>query len=138
MKLQQALSVLLSFALSSAAPAQEAPLDNGVYVCLDPNFTGLCQTWPMFAFSGWCRTLPDPWYKQISSFGPDPSVACYLYSGDHCDGEGYGLIRYPGIANLGDVGWDNRAGSFKCSVAGSPFQKSTLQDEPHSFKVEQS
>ncbi|KAF2433181.1 hypothetical protein EJ08DRAFT_658443 [Tothia fuscella] len=90
----------------------------GVYYCNDPNFTTDCFWLDVSTNSnGWCVSLlGTPWYKLISSFGPDPGVTCSLFSGDNCEGSHLDELVYPGLAETYSNQWDNQAGSFKCHV----------------------
>ncbi|KXT02090.1 hypothetical protein AC578_6708 [Pseudocercospora eumusae] len=83
--------------------------------------------------------VPDSLNANISSAGPNENEVCYLYSEIDCAGTASAPIAYPGYDNLGKIGFDKLARSWKCwrtdnvtasstsstRVAPSPFPEST-------------
>ncbi|KAL8664094.1 MAG: hypothetical protein Q9168_007974 [Polycauliona sp. 1 TL-2023] len=82
-----------------------------VYVCTDSNFHGRCQNLE----STKQDTLSNGFSDTISSIGPDAGTTCTLYDDVGCGGASLGGIVKPGINNLSDYGFNDRASSYRCS-----------------------
>ncbi|KAJ6610356.1 hypothetical protein B0H10DRAFT_2225004 [Mycena sp. CBHHK59/15] len=103
----------------------------GVFICTDINFSGTCgyAVQPLDV----CIFLTSPWYRTISSFGPDPGATCFAYSQNSCN-EAQWEFTYPGDAT-GGLGtsdpWNDQARLFKSceSRTDPPFQISNFMCE---------
>jgi len=100
--------------IGNATNAEER--DNAVptlYACDDPNWSGHCLN--MKAEIRTCYNLVDGWGGQISSAGPDKTITCALFSLVNCEPSAHQMfIRWPGISDMRDIGFDNAAWSFEC------------------------
>ncbi|OAL03185.1 hypothetical protein IQ06DRAFT_334638 [Phaeosphaeriaceae sp. SRC1lsM3a] len=70
----------------------------GIYICTDQYFKGTCG-WKAQPLNT-CIHLDPPWYKTISSFGPDQGIVCSWYSDYDCQSLLESNIRYPGVADM--------------------------------------
>ncbi|CAO1603233.1 hypothetical protein XANCAGTX0491_006825 [Xanthoria calcicola] len=84
-----------------------------VYVCTDSNFRGRCEN--LESTKQGCYTLFNGFSDQISSIGPDAGTTCTLYDDVGCGGASLGGIVRPGIYNLADYGFNDRASSYRCN-----------------------
>ncbi|KAJ7190654.1 hypothetical protein GGX14DRAFT_701775 [Mycena pura] len=86
----------------------------GVFICTDINWGGTCgyAVQPLDV----CIFLTAPWYRAISSFGPDPGATCFAYSQNSCD-EAEWEFAAPGDAT-GGLGtsnpWNDQITNFMC------------------------
>ncbi|KAF2500046.1 hypothetical protein BU16DRAFT_613852 [Lophium mytilinum] len=96
--------------------AADYPPGSGVYMCQDPNWGG-CVEAPLPDLKehpdAWCVGITGAWDNSISAFGPDKGLLCTIWDASACTGGGYN-IRWPGIADLRTVGWDDKISSFWC------------------------
>ncbi|KAF2272064.1 uncharacterized protein EI97DRAFT_437245 [Westerdykella ornata] len=124
------LTTLLSLALAGGAlalPTDVAPANfttlspiearslerrqpGGVFITTDIKWGGL----PGYAKQPWdiCIQLDAPWYKSISSIGPDSGNAVVLSEDYNCGTANRVTILNPGNDDLRSIGWNDRAGSF--------------------------
>ncbi|KAK3339377.1 hypothetical protein B0H65DRAFT_476283 [Neurospora tetraspora] len=110
------LATLAGFTM--AAPAPEAQIANRqwtphVYVCIT---TGWNRCSVLDANRGQCYDLTkmDDLGSSLTGFGPDPGLTCSLFSNQDCTGDHLDYISYPGIGDLHDKGWNDKAKSYKC------------------------
>ncbi|CAK5267238.1 unnamed protein product [Mycena citricolor] len=98
----------------TSARSLEARTPGGVFICTNINFSGTCgyAVQPL----GVCITLTSPWYRTISSFGPDPGATCFAYSQNSC-AEAQWEFTYPGDGT-GGLGtndpWNDQITNFMC------------------------
>ncbi|KAL8676729.1 MAG: hypothetical protein Q9186_006775 [Xanthomendoza sp. 1 TL-2023] len=86
------------------------PIPNAVthlYVCIDKGFSGRCQN--LESGTNGCYDLGNGFNNAISSLGPDKGITCTIY-----DGASVGGIVSPGINDLTDYGFNDRASSYRC------------------------
>ncbi|KAJ7105690.1 hypothetical protein C8R44DRAFT_806666, partial [Mycena epipterygia] len=88
------------------------------YLCTGVGFSNYCVLITGERF-GACVDLGPDLDKLVSSFGPDPGQTCFLWRFHGCGSfntanDEVMNIKYPGIANLGDVNFDNAASSYHC------------------------
>ncbi|KAF1987667.1 hypothetical protein K402DRAFT_43369 [Aulographum hederae CBS 113979] len=87
-------------------------------MCTDPwwsnrETTGNCRVFPIRY--GACISLPGtPFFKTISSFGPDEGMKCTVFDALGCQGRSFD-IWYPGYADMRWNGWDDRIQSYRCA-----------------------
>ncbi|KAG8724283.1 hypothetical protein FRC12_022239 [Ceratobasidium sp. 428] len=62
-----------------------AALSGGVYFCTDANWAGQCLYVARFN-SGQCVNFGNEFNDKVTSFGPDPGLACLLYDAWDCKG----------------------------------------------------
>ncbi|GAB1312742.1 hypothetical protein MFIFM68171_02952 [Madurella fahalii] len=84
-----------------------------VYITQHINWNGIAQN--LGLNTGECHSLGNGWPRIVSSFGPSAGVTCTIYDNSRCRGSAYGGIRYPGIANLRTIGWNDRIMSLRCT-----------------------
>ncbi|EPQ57620.1 hypothetical protein GLOTRDRAFT_92602 [Gloeophyllum trabeum ATCC 11539] len=98
-----------------AAAAVAGVRAQGAYYCTDINWGGNCQYTPDY---GVCVTFGgSDWNDQVSSFGPDQGLECYLYTDWGCTGDVLPL-EYPGAADLRQYSFNDAVSSFACEYAG--------------------
>ncbi|KAL8802919.1 MAG: hypothetical protein Q9223_006430 [Gallowayella weberi] len=122
----EADSVLLprdSTAANSTAPGEFHKLVTNptpqavthLYVCIDANFQGRCENLESTKQVPMPDTLFNGFDNTISSLGPDAGTTCTLYDNPGCSGASLGGIVKPGINNLADYGFNDRASSYRCN-----------------------
>ncbi|KAI4126985.1 MAG: hypothetical protein LQ338_003440 [Usnochroma carphineum] len=79
-----------------------------LYVCTDYDFHGRCEN--LESTKQGCYTLFNGFDNEITSLGPDQGTTCTIY-----DGASVGGIVYPGIYNLKDYNFNDRASSYRCN-----------------------
>ncbi|KAJ1304995.1 hypothetical protein OPQ81_000038 [Rhizoctonia solani] len=69
-------------------PGRPAPaaISGGAYFCTDADFKGQCLYVSRFA-ENQCVNFGIEFNDKISSFGPDPGLACMLYNDWNCTGK---------------------------------------------------
>ncbi|KAK0639173.1 hypothetical protein B0T16DRAFT_449951 [Cercophora newfieldiana] len=88
-----------------------------VYFCTEPNWTGTCEVfnYPLsLGDNTVCSRMPEPFYENIGSIGPDRGAICRVFSGEEtnvsttpCAIHGdVTFTQYPGEADLYTL--DNR------------------------------
>ncbi|KAF7185801.1 hypothetical protein HII31_12903 [Pseudocercospora fuligena] len=81
--------------------------------------------------------VPDSLNANISSAGPNENEVCYLYSEIDCAGTASAPITNPGYDNLGKIGFDKLARSWKCwrtdNVTASSSTSSSFRVPPSPF-----
>ncbi|KAG8722362.1 hypothetical protein FRC08_003313 [Ceratobasidium sp. 394] len=100
-------------------PGVPAPpaLSGGVYFCTDADFKGQCLYVAKFA-SAQCVNFGNEFNDKVTSFGPDPGLACLLWSAWDCQGSNPGgYFVNPGSKNLTDYKFNDVASSFVCKAA---------------------
>ncbi|TIC99370.1 hypothetical protein CH35J_005089 [Colletotrichum higginsianum] len=103
---------------SPAAVAVGGPLEGSLqaithlYICQNINFGGSCVN--VEVSTGVCYNLINGWNDVVSSLGPDAGTSCTLYENAGCTGAALPNIVNPGISNLGERGFNDRASSFRC------------------------
>ncbi|KAJ7277904.1 hypothetical protein C8J57DRAFT_1465739 [Mycena rebaudengoi] len=111
MKFSTAFFALIPFVAATALPpAPQTP--GNVRVCTDAGFTGNCIT--LNGGSTQCNNFPGDFNDNISSFGPDDGQDCFIFVDAGCTGAQAGPIRFPGISNLNDIGFNDKISSWKC------------------------
>lgn len=111
----------------SAAAVPAAAFIQGIYMCTDvfwgnssKDSGSQCQ-WLQYFGPGCFQLWDSPdwqrWYRQVSSYGPDPGLNCTVYEGDNCTGMNT-TMEYPGVEDLARVGWNDRIASFRCVENG--------------------
>ncbi|KAF2996793.1 hypothetical protein E8E13_000357 [Curvularia kusanoi] len=109
---------LAAISLASMMASPAAAASPGLYLCQNWGFNNN----PNFCYKytvpwGRCTTITDrfpPGDRGVSSAGPDEHNWCTLYQNEGCTGPELQL-RWPGYADLGQVGWNDRAKSFNCA-----------------------
>ncbi|KXT18414.1 hypothetical protein AC579_8144 [Pseudocercospora musae] len=76
--------------------------------------------------------VPDGLNANISSAGPNENEVCYLYSEINCAGTASAPITNPGYDNLGKIGFDKLARSWKCWRTDNVTASSTSSRVPPS------
>ncbi|KAL8876670.1 MAG: hypothetical protein Q9198_005172 [Flavoplaca austrocitrina] len=84
-----------------------------VFVCTDSNFKGRCEN--LESTKQGCYTLFNGFSDTISSIGPDAGTTCTLWDNAGCSGASLGGIVKPGIFDLADFGFNDRASSYQCN-----------------------
>ncbi|EME81139.1 uncharacterized protein MYCFIDRAFT_197941 [Pseudocercospora fijiensis CIRAD86] len=80
--------------------------------------------------------VPDSLNANISSAGPNEKEVCYLYSEINCTGTASAPITNPGYDNLGKIGFDKMARSWKCwRTDNMTASSSTTTSSTSSVKV---
>ncbi|KAK3398158.1 hypothetical protein B0T20DRAFT_506739 [Sordaria brevicollis] len=102
-------ATLAGFIMAAPAPEATVPVravnrqwTPYVYACIT---TG----WQHYSLS-----KGDDFFESITGFGPDQGINCSLYSQTDCNGDHLDNIVYPGIGDLHDKGWNDRAQSYRC------------------------
>ncbi|KAJ7117144.1 hypothetical protein C8R44DRAFT_983375, partial [Mycena epipterygia] len=88
------------------------------YLCTGVGFSNYCVL-ITGERNGACVDLGPDLDKFVSSFGPDVGQTCFLWRFHGCSSFNTATdevmnIKSPGIANLGDVNFDNAASSYHC------------------------
>ncbi|KAL8788717.1 MAG: hypothetical protein Q9213_001531 [Squamulea squamosa] len=83
-----------------------------LFVCIDKNFGGRCQN--LETTTNVCFNLGNGFSDSISSLGPDQGTTCTIYDNQGCSGTSVGGIVSPGINDLSDFGFNDRASSYRC------------------------
>ncbi|KAH7109049.1 hypothetical protein B0J11DRAFT_512977 [Dendryphion nanum] len=76
------------------------------------------------AFNGQCIELAGTKFdRTVSSFGPEPNVACFIHEEPGCKGKYEPAeklyVLNPGYARLGNLNWEDKIRSFECWVVES-------------------
>ncbi|KAJ7277913.1 hypothetical protein C8J57DRAFT_1465745 [Mycena rebaudengoi] len=104
-----------STAFFALIPFVAAKTPGNVRICTDAGFTGNCIT--LNGGSTQCNNFPGSFNDNISSFGPDDGQDCFIFvflsSDAGCTGAQAGPIRFPGISNLNDIGFNDKISSWK-------------------------
>ncbi|KAJ7204911.1 hypothetical protein C8J57DRAFT_1673250 [Mycena rebaudengoi] len=87
------------------------------FLCTGAGFTGNCVL-ITGEQNGGCVNLGPDLDKQVSSFGPDQGQNCFLWRFPACGSFNSAKdlvqnVRFPGIANLADVNFDNAMSSYQ-------------------------
>ncbi|KAJ7190658.1 hypothetical protein GGX14DRAFT_407821 [Mycena pura] len=109
-------ALTLPNAIRSSLVVRASRTAGGVFICTDISWKGAPAasqcSWPLNV----CINLTAPWYRAISSFGPDPGATCFSYSQDSCD-EAEWEFTAPGDAT-GGLGtsnpWNDQITNFMC------------------------
>ncbi|KAL8672883.1 MAG: hypothetical protein Q9224_007548 [Gallowayella concinna] len=91
------------------------PTPNAVthlYVCIDKGFSDRCRN--LESGTNGCYDLGNGFNNAISSLGPDTETTCTIYDNGGCSGASVGGIVSPGINDLTDYGFNDRASSYRC------------------------
>ncbi|KAK0704566.1 hypothetical protein B0H67DRAFT_498211 [Lasiosphaeris hirsuta] len=74
-----------------------------VYICGGANWAAPCDVLHL-GTSGTCYTLPNTWWQNVGSIGPDRGAICRLFDDttNPCTGSGLAILSYPGDSNLFD------------------------------------
>ncbi|KAH8596569.1 hypothetical protein B0O99DRAFT_685569 [Bisporella sp. PMI_857] len=131
---------LLSAPGTSNVPAKGSSEKRAIthlFVAADVNFGG--RTENLATNTGQCNDLLNGWNNIVSSLGPDAGTTCCIYeyeppisaipnppallkitnnkinSNTGCGGASLCGIINPGIFNLVDFGWNDRASSYRCN-----------------------
>lgn len=83
-----------------------------LYVCIDKNFGGRCQN--LQTVTTGCLDFGNGFNDAITSLGPDKGTTCTIYDNPGCTGASVGGIVNPGINDLTDYGFNDRASSYRC------------------------
>ncbi|KAH7113231.1 hypothetical protein B0J11DRAFT_541762 [Dendryphion nanum] len=120
----KSILVLAICGLATSIPTENAPVNftsvegrsldrrqpGGVFITTDIKWGGE----PGYAKQPWdqCIRLDSPWWKSISSVGPDSGNAVVLSEDYNCGTANRVTILHPGNDDLQSIGWNDRAGSF--------------------------
>ncbi|KAL8727020.1 MAG: hypothetical protein Q9166_006318 [cf. Caloplaca sp. 2 TL-2023] len=89
-----------------------AQANTNLFVCTDAGFKGRNQN--LATTKGVCYNLGNGFNDAISSLGPDKGTTCTIYDNSGCSGASVGGIQNPGINDLSDYGFNDRASSYRC------------------------
>ncbi|KAF8598966.1 hypothetical protein BDV93DRAFT_526448 [Ceratobasidium sp. AG-I] len=90
-----------------------AALTGGVYFCDGINWTIPCLYVSGFS-SNQCVNFGNDFNDKVSSFGPDNTIKCYLWSDWDCKGTKTIYLTNPGAADLRTINFNDKDSSFQC------------------------
>ncbi|KAF1991272.1 hypothetical protein K402DRAFT_459982 [Aulographum hederae CBS 113979] len=84
-----------------------------VYFCPGYNFSPIGKCYKFATKYNTCFTVQGEAKGKISSFMPDVGIKCRVYTDILCSQAGM-KIYYPGYADVGIIGMNDKIASFKC------------------------